>query len=559
MNKKVLTLCAGMLLAGGLLSSVNADDWTTSIYVANSGKYHTIERTSSFDGTNWDRVGGYYLTVDETTGEPIFAPTAMQKDENAYWTVVTRNDGRRTEYQLINAKGVVFKYLPAGATEPVEWFLLDSRTSTSGDFSNALFYYDNANQFHYLTDDGNRRADGTYLFTETAAGVTTDADGFDNVEIDDVLISAADLNAELQNGFQLQFGKTVDGEYEEFTDWATDDNGNSNVFAGTLYAEAIGTTGTYYLRKGQNGDYIVLTDELWGGTRSDLNGTDNYKGYRFDLYNAHDFQQEIVNNNLEKNAIFQIYKSHDFGPAYADSLIVTMPGVLVGDIMTTDTKVRVFVADVNNQSWLTIAGYAQADDRLDPNKKDAKEAPYIRLGQSNIVDFKDFAGKVWNITTTINNSKRALSPDVNYIGELDDFSSEFDPISEILLTAPEGEWLPYYTNAENYGFVNRESGVQWNIAYRYNGEYWVIRNAGTNRYTVWNSKYATGTQNLDEMNNIYDLGGNLWEWTLELAGNATRVVRGGNFKYKASASNRAGVYTNGYNSATGSRLALYIK
>ena len=488
MNKKVLTLCAGLLLAGGAFSFVNASEWYQDTqYVLNTGKYHLIQQVANHTSGSWATAttaqAEYYLSADEN-GTPKFSKI---KDENAYWTITTVQSAGVTYYQFTNAKGKVMTYVHAAGTPNEETITSFSLSQTTSPVTLNDIYYTIGGTNYYL-------ASGTRIDTDNVgvdfSSTVNDARGFDNVDIDEVLISAADLNAELQNGFQLQFGKTVDGKYKEFTNWATDDNGNGNIFAGTLYAQEIGSTGTYYLRKGKDGDYIVLTDELWGGTRSDLNGTDNYKGYRFDLYNAHDFQTKIVNSNLEKNATFQIYKSHDFGPSYADSLIVTMPGVKVGDIMTTDTKVRVFVADVNNQSWLTIVDYAQADDKLDPSKPDAKEAPYIRLGQSNIVPFKEFAGKVWNITT--NNGKKALSPDAQYVGEIDDFASEFDPISEVLLTAPEGEWLPYYDDASHYGFVNRESGVKWNIGYRYsNGEYWVVRKVSGTQYTVWASQYDT--------------------------------------------------------------------
>ena len=133
-----------------------------------------------------------------------------------------------------------------------------------------------------------------------------------------------------------------------------------------------------------------------------------------------------------------------------------------------------------------------------------------------------------------------------------------------------GMWYGIF-KVQDKTYTGKDNSVQSNMIWgsQYDAMLnWIVSSSATGKNDIINTelvshsfdkKYATGTQNLDEMNNIYDLGGNLWEWTLELAGNATRVVRGGNFKYKASASNRAGVYTNGYNSATGSRLALYIK
>ena len=482
MNKKVLTLCAGFLLAGGLFSTANAAKLRT---VMDNGKYYQLKMTNealntttwSATPTTWD---AQYLSIDASGASFLHTADATE----GFWTI--KNAQRPGET------------LPAGLTAKIQlinYATQEPLTITVGTEEINIFY----------TEEGSHGNTGLVCFNAANqklqvgayASPATNADdlsamnftaqsnfyfaALDAEEIDEEPISAADLNAELQNGFQIQIGETVKGKFSEFTKWATDENGNGNVFAGTLYAEAIGATGNYYLRKGKNGDYIVLTKELWGGTNSDLNGTDNDKGYRFDLYNAHDFAQ-LTNKD---NAAFQILKTYDFGPAYGDSLIVTMPSV---DVMGSTKEVRVFVADVNNQSYLTIVDYDAANDRL--TQTDAKESPYIRLGKSNIVDFKDFAGKVWNITS----GNKILSPDAKDGGELDKFISEFDPSSEVMLNAPEGEWLPYYTDADDYGFVNRESGVTWNLGQTDDaGNYWVVRQAAADSYTVWSSKYATGT------------------------------------------------------------------
>ena len=68
------------------------------------------------------------------------------------------------------------------------------------------------------------------------------------------------------------------------------------------------------------------------------------------------------------------------------------------------------------------------------------------------------------------------------------------------------------------------------------------------------------TDKIDRINNIYDLEGNLCEWTLEAFDYGTRIGRGGDYLNSKSPSGRVNsVYSYGTYSSYGSRLSLYIK
>ena len=69
---------------------------------------------------------------------------------------------------------------------------------------------------------------------------------------------------------------------------------------------------------------------------------------------------------------------------------------------------------------------------------------------------------------------------------------------------------------------------------------------------------GNNTYSSDSINNIRDLGGNLYEWTLE-AYSTHRVLRGGYYKYASSASFRINDVSTHDNIDGGSRLTLYIK
>ena len=70
----------------------------------------------------------------------------------------------------------------------------------------------------------------------------------------------------------------------------------------------------------------------------------------------------------------------------------------------------------------------------------------------------------------------------------------------------------------------------------------------------------TGSTERNKANNIYDLAGNLWEWTMESDGSGYRYCRGGNYGDLASSyptSSRYEYGHTGYNKI-GSRMTLYI-
>ena len=548
---------AGLLLAGGMFSVANAHNWSTETqYVPNTGMYFVIEKTGDWANPTWTPVTNpvYFLTMYEDGTSVWTQGTGREKGTADYWTIKKRLNTTTGEYefQLVNQatkKPLSYKYTTTAGTKiAVEWFLSAHETPSSPDI-NTLYFKDGSSTY-YLTYNTASDANGNYEIVAK----TNQADGFNSVEIAEEPISVKDLNAELQNGFQIQIGKSGKNAYEEFENWAETEKGFGNVFAGKLTAVDVdGKTNTdkeeFYLKSGDK--YIVLTDALWGGTNSDLNGKDHYKGYQFELVSAHTFQTEYVSKGLTKNATFKIEKTYDFAQAYGDSLIVSMPDAQVGKMVTDSytAGVRLFVAEVNGKSYLTIIANNEANDRL--TQDDAKELPYVRFGASNIVDFKDFAGKVWNIT----NGDKVLSPDAKSNAELDKFYSEFDPKGEVMQNAPEGEWLPYYVDATNYGFKNRESGVEWNLAGDEDNNYsWIIRKVGTNAYRVWSSKYDTDVNDKNELKYVINITEAASKVGKQADGSYKSFTEAGYARYEDAVKELEGKYITLENGVTGATM-----
>jgi hypothetical protein len=91
-----------------------------------------------------------------------------------------------------------------------------------------------------------------------------------------------------------------------------------------------------------------------------------------------------------------------------------------------------------------------------------------------------------------------------------------------------------------------------------------MNNTGTNvnsSISGYNQSRITGSTAYpnDVINNVYDLYGNSYEWTLEANLTYERVSRGGNWGTDLAPSFRVSVYPSNTYAIYGSRLALYIK
>ena len=129
-------------------------------------------------------------------------------------------------------------------------------------------------------------------------------------------------------------------------------------------------------------------------------------------------------------------------------------------------------------------------------------------------------------------------------------------------------WYGMYDSQKNYASKNNfadvvGSSMIWGSQYDAIMN-WMITNDDLRTKITANSEVhdltTTGGTETDKINNIYDLGNNLSEWTLETNGEEIRVVRGGNWKANNSPSHRDNNYKpNQTEESLGSRMTLYIK
>ena len=112
-------------------------------------------------------------------------------------------------------------------------------------------------------------------------------------------------------------------------------------------------------------------------------------------------------------------------------------------------------------------------------------------------------------------------------------------------------------------------GCQWDAVMNWmknvtnpnaDGKYYITDSTGMGYYDQ-SDKTTTGSKEAYAVKNIYDMAGNVWEWTLEACDTFSRVIRGGSCSYSGSsnpASNRYSSNPTGSDDFIGSRVALYV-
>ena len=449
MNKKVITLCAGMLLAGGTFFSVNAQTAADGLYeVAGKGTYHFVKlENQSSANVSW--AGSWNMAVKD--GKLKVANDGNVPSEDNLWKVTEEKvNGKRDGFSLVNRNGVKLA------------FDKDGNFKEGGEINR--FYIEDENEGHSLYAWVGNGIGGTETKEKwelvQQGGNTLKLVNYNSANpgsdtecavyyVTPSYMDAYALNVVLGNGFGLQIcyqplnaaGTAVD-EDKDPVEYASL---QGNPFTGKLVAES-GKNGVTL--KNGNGKNIILTSEKWGN----LGSNETVTGYKF----AAVTDKEL--DNMKDSDI----KATEFNIAqpigYEAPLEVSM---------TIDgTKYELIVVEVKGEYLLTVAlGKSPSYDFKkvpqpisdDSNLADytfeyperANQNTYVKFGLSNAIDNDIFIGKVWNIYK----NDQIASP--LYDGA---FASNVDyvPVSQVSAAYPEGQWL-WDDKAEV--FTNRETGV----------------------------------------------------------------------------------------------------
>lgn len=426
MNKKFSTLMAGLLLAGGTLSTVEA-----SIQEMTPGQYYRMA-VAAANGTQ----SAYYLDSDADQWYTASADAVADRDGSSWWTVERVLDPvteKPIAYKLVNKKGVYYK-VKAGDKS------YDTFAAQSGSVKVTITQAQNEPKTEYwgLPVYGQ----SVYAYENVANASSETIWGFDNELIPNAPLSKDELEKQNGDSFSIQIGyqEKKDGKlvWNEYTTFE-----GGNVFAGKLYVGTLDKKGNvesgenatagYALYKDANRTQrVVLTENKWEKVSSTLSS-----GYIFDVLSAEEYNEET--NKEEKDDII-----------LADKFIISVPSTVKGEpieVVATDgtNKYELVVSVVKNAAGkdvnrLTVAD-AMTENTADYNLQHDGNT-YVKFGNSLAVNTEDFIGKLWNIYK----NGRILSP-ANGL--------EWLATSEVYTNGTEGLWM---WNEDDKNFYNRESG-----------------------------------------------------------------------------------------------------
>ena len=416
MNKKVLTLLAGTLLAS---PSVFADTFKNVASADLENQYFRVvvnEGSSITDKSEW-------LDVNSDT------MYSLDEDESTLWTVKKITEKVNGADQVLG-----YQLISVLTNEPLSVKVGDVTYNTFNGDDVALWFTKTA---------------GFYGKTDKVTNVANGEDGVWRYDLKAVAPSAltkAELDDKNGDSFSIQIGyqETKDGKlvWNEYTTFE-----GGNVFAGKLYVgeeNTLGTATQYALyTDAARTKRIVLTTDKWEVTSSQLGS-----GYKFDVLTDAEYDAEV-----DKGADSKIL---------ADQFIISAPATVQGDpieVVAVNKKQNASYGTNNFELVVSVVKNAAGQnvnrltvaDALTSNTADYTKADggntYVKFGQSNAVNTQDFIGKLWNIYK----NGRILSPAVST-------SATWLATTEVYAKGTEGLWM---WNEADKKFYNRESGVSF--------------------------------------------------------------------------------------------------
>ena len=479
MNKKVLTLCASFLLAGGLTSQAFAANIETAAKDAGQYYYVFVNNSSSTvnvgQGIPTAGTAGTsgVLDVNGTTAAPN-QRYSYEQNRSTWWRVetVTANvngQKRIIGYKLINA--LTGKPLTVTTSDGTVYDLFGNNTGAL-EFADA----DGSATGKYYMGSDNQIGDGsgTNIY-------------YYNIQAVPVEELAKDEVNKVNNGyFGLQFGYIKDNKYVNYEDLQ-----GANPFAGKLVAsntsfEADNNAGirvkietqtssdyddTYFIYNETADAYVVLLKEKWSKYNTNLTPASEVgKGHKFALMTAKQIIEDQAKD--EKDQVISTLSFKVNMPVVVDYSPLEVVAV---QAMTPDTDGELVAKDlemwISNMDGKDYLNTTLAIDASIDNEKlvavDGKNT-VVRFGMTDYIDMSQFYGWAITIKGLAGTGVEGMTvrPDVKVQTNIQDPAAVWTKADYVAFSRPEAHWIVTSQNG-TVVLTNRETKatLRWDEAF----------------------------------------------------------------------------------------------
>ena len=540
MNKKVLTLCASFLLAGGLMSPmlaqgiVSQTQTTFADAAENPNQYYYVFVNTYMDGLGSVNTGintgtGVPGSTDVTSGLPANGVLDVngtqkadgtwdndirysnEKNRSTWWRVETVkktvNDNTETiiGYRLINA--LTGEPLCVTTADGVTY---DTFESSQANLALMKFVTPTGTNLYYAGDDHNVVGGGdakAYIYEMIPVGTQN--------------LQANQVNLYRNGYFGLQFGYIKDNKYVNYesiegvealtgelearatVDVFTDNN--IRAYNGSDINADSQNDGSYFLYNKSADAYVVLLKEKWSKNNTDLLSGDG-KGYKFALMTA---KQIIEDQKLAADK--QTIATWSFNvnmPVVKDyaPLEILARGVTYTNASKTEVTedLELLIAEVNGVNYLTT------NRSVKPNEAEEPTYTNVRFGDSDYIDMSQFYG--WAITIKglegAGVKDMTVRPDANNATNVE--ASAWTKAEYVSFSRPEAQWIVTSQNG-TVVLTNRETKatLRWNEAFNMiGGGSLALREEGNDVYSF---KKDANTTYKFEIKKVAKLGGETFD------------------------------------------------
>ena len=445
MNKKVLTLCASFLLAGGLTSSVLAENIENA--AKDAGQYYYVfvngggSAPNVGTGVPVKNTTSGVLDVNDFTSNTRYS---YQTNRSTWWRIETVtvdvNGGKKViGYKLINA--LTGKPLSVTANNKVYEIF--------GTNTGALEF----------ADETGSSTGVYYIGKDDAVGGTSDGWRYDLQAVPVENLTASELNKVKNGYFGLQFGFiNAQGAYENYASVE-----GANPFAGDLVAyetvasladkEIEPVDGSYFIYNKTQDAFVVLLKEKWSDFNTDLDPATQAKGFKFALKTA----KEIIEDKAKGadctiaswsfNVNMPVVK--DFAPLE----------VVVRDAYGKDKDVELLISNVNKVNYLTTQAIGDENVAENPDKTN------VRFGGTDYSDMSEFYGWAITIKGIKGTGVEGMTLKSDVPVDTDD-EGTWTKAEYVAFSRPEAQWIVTSKNG-TIELTNRETKkhLRWNEAF----------------------------------------------------------------------------------------------